>query len=636
MSHSLVSNAEGSTDPRAHGTSVQVAAARTRGVVFSKDRPLQLEATLSSFYRRCSDADSVALAVLFTCSDDAQWSAYAALSREFPQVDFVRETDFRGDLLALLAGGDLVLFLVDDTLFTQPFTMAEVRAALAAHPDALGFSLRLGQNTTYCYSMDAAQRLPIFREVQPDTLKYDWTSAELDFGYPLEVSSSVYRVGDLLPLLNALPFHHPNSLEELIAHSTAAYREHRQALLCYARSVAFSAPLNRVQSSHPNRASARPELSSASLLARFAAGERVDVDAYAGFLPQACHQEVVLRLVPRAPALVTDLYEPCLRAVEKLLSVNKLGEAVAALEAFAMNTSFHPAAIHDLAVLYVAQGRREDARRVLESALAAHPGAEMLTNALADLGPAAAAATPAPVRAAPPAAPVRFVATPGPGPIDGSRYTTPATCQIPNLAEIYTQHLGFRRDGVFVEVGAFDGEYVSNTSNLADLGWQGYYIEPVPEHAAACRARHARNPHTKVFELAISDHPGTAEIFVGGPLSTMSAQALELFQSFPWAQGFHTGRKVVVEQITLDQFLIANNIAPGFDVLSIDVEGFELNVMRGFDLARWAPRLAIVELHDENEAYVAVQDQCRAVAQRFAEQGYRAVFKDKTNTVYLR
>jgi hypothetical protein len=71
-------------------------------------------------------------------------------------------------------------------------------------------------------------------------------------------------------------------------------------------------------------------------------------------------------------------------------------------------------------------------------------------------------------------------------------------------------------------------------------------------------------------------------------------------------------------------------------VLSIDVEGFELNVMRGFDLARWAPRLAIVELHDENEAYVAVQDQCRAVAQRFAEQGYRAVFKDKTNTVYLR
>ena len=158
----------------------------------------------------------------------------------------------------------------------------------------------------------------------------------------------------------------------------------------------------------------------------------------------------------------------------------------------------------------------------------------------------------------------------------------------------------------------------------------------MPEHAAACRARHARNPNTKIFELAISDHAGTAEIFVGGPLSTMSAQALELFQTFSWAQGFHSGRKVMVQQNTLDQFLEACAIQPGFDVLSIDVEGFELNVMRGFSLARWAPRLVIVELHDENDAYVAVQDQCRAVAAIFAAHQYRVVFKDKTNTVYVR
>jgi FkbM family methyltransferase len=635
MPSSSVSATPSVVEARPRGTSVQVAPARTRGVVFSKDRPLQLEATLSSFYRRCADADGVALSVLFTCSDDPQWSAYAALSREYPQVDFVRETDFRGDLLALLAGSDLVLFLVDDTLFTQPFTMAEIRAALGAEADALGFSLRLGHNTTYCYSLDQPQRLPLFHEIQTDTLKYDWTGADLDFGYPLEVSSSVYRVADLLPLLNALPFHHPNSLEELIARSTGAYREHRQALLCFSRSVAFSTPLNRVQSSHPNRASARPELSSASLLARFVGGERVDVDAYAGFLPQACHQEVVLRLVPRAPALVTDLYEPCLRAVEKLLSINQLGEAVAALEAFAINASFHPAAIHDLAVLYIAQGRRDDARRVLESALEAHPSAEMLKTALGDLGPAPIAKVSAPAPAAAPPQ-VRFVATPGPAEVDPTRYTTPATCQIPGLAAIYTQELGFRRDGLFVEVGAFDGEYVSNTSNLADLGWAGYYIEPVPEHAAACRTRHARNVNTKVFELAISDHAGTAEIFVGGPLSTMSPQALELFGTFTWAQGFHNGRKVKVQQNTLDQFLEACAIKPGFDVLSIDVEGFELNVMRGFDLARWAPRLVIVELHDENDAYLAVQDQCRAVAARFAAQNYRIVFKDKTNTVYCR
>ena len=393
MPSSSVSTASGISAARPASVASKAAPARTRGVVFSKDRPLQLEATLSSFYRRCADADAVALSVLFTCSDEAQWSAYASLSREFPRVDFVRETDFRGDLLALLAGGDLVLLLVDDTIFTQPFTLAEVKSALGDHPDALGFSLRLGHNTTYCYSRDVAQKLPRFEQVQADTMKFDWTCAELDFGHPLEVSSSVYRVADLLPLLNALPFHHPNSLEELIARSTGALREQRQALLCFTRSVAFSAPLNRVQSSHPNRASARAELSPAALLARFVGGERVDVDAYAGFLPQGCQQEVVLRLVPRTTAVISDLYEPCLRAVERLLSASKLAEAIAALEAFAMNAAFHPAAIHDLAVLYTAQGRREDARRVLASAVAAHPDAALLRNALADLGPVSAGKT---------------------------------------------------------------------------------------------------------------------------------------------------------------------------------------------------------------------------------------------------
>ena len=34
-------------------------------------------------------------------------------------------------------------------------------------------------------------------------LKYDWTSAELDFAYPLEVSSSLYLLDVIAPILMA-------------------------------------------------------------------------------------------------------------------------------------------------------------------------------------------------------------------------------------------------------------------------------------------------------------------------------------------------------------------------------------------------------------------------------------------------
>ena len=35
----------------------------------------------------------------------------------------------------------------------------------------------------------------------------------------------------------------------------------------------------------------------------------------------------------------------------------------------------------------------------------------------------------------------------------------------------------------------------------------------------------------------------------------------------------------------------------GFDFLSIDVEGHEIEVLRGFDIARWRPRLILLEDH---------------------------------------
>ena len=46
---------------------------------------------------------------------------------------------------------------------------------------------------------------------------------------------------------------------------------------------------------------------------------------------------------------------------------------------------------------------------------------------------------------------------------------------------------------------------------------------------------------------------------------------------------------------TLDDILIEARAPVGFDFLSIDVEGHELEVLSGFDLARWRPRLVLLE-----------------------------------------
>ena len=73
------------------------------GLVFSKDRAMQLDATLSSFFRQAVDADSAQMVVLFRTSSDRHAAQYAELEREYRgRVRFVPETQFRRQLLQLL------------------------------------------------------------------------------------------------------------------------------------------------------------------------------------------------------------------------------------------------------------------------------------------------------------------------------------------------------------------------------------------------------------------------------------------------------------------------------------------------------------------------------------------------------
>ncbi|GEM_PF-727315 len=264
-------------------------------VIFSKDRAMQLDATLRSLHLHCPDATSAKLGVLYTTSSEQHAAHYEVLKSVHPGVNFVRERDFRDDLLKLLGSAAHVLFAVDDCLFVHNFRMSEVLEQLGRNPAALGFSLRLGRNTNYCYSFDHAQRSPEFQTINNSVLKFRWSGAEYDFGYPLEVSSSVYRTADLLPLLTEQSFRSPNTLEAMLSENAGQFASTHPELLSFSQSAAFCAPLNMVQSECPNRAGEAGENSPDELAQRFANGDRIDLAFTFGFTPGACHQEVPLQ-----------------------------------------------------------------------------------------------------------------------------------------------------------------------------------------------------------------------------------------------------------------------------------------------------------------------------------------------------
>jgi FkbM family methyltransferase len=144
------------------------------------------------------------------------------------------------------------------------------------------------------------------------------------------------------------------------------------------------------------------------------------------------------------------------------------------------------------------------------------------------------------------------------------------------------------RPGFFVEVGANRPQWASQTWHLEQAGWRGVLVEPQPDLAAEL----ARQRTAKVFAVACSSPENAGKqmrLHVAGPLSALDRDRM--------APGAEPERLIDVPVRTLDDILTEAGAPAPLDFLSIDVEGHELEVLAGCDLARWQPCLVLLEDH---------------------------------------
>jgi hypothetical protein len=226
-------------------------------VIFSRNRALQCHLLLSTLFNHCKDIEQESNIFVLHRNDSEHEKSYETLKTEFPTVNFVKETNFKQDLLKLLLSnesniswGKNVCFLTDDSVICNDFNMTNVIKTLENSRDCLGFSLRLGLNTKFCYPYNCEQAVPHVINVNKNVLMFDWQKAEYDFGYPIELSSSVYPLENIIEILQNCQYFSPNSLESCMA---GCYIEDKPNLLMFPKSVCFSSPLNIVQDTHKNR-----------------------------------------------------------------------------------------------------------------------------------------------------------------------------------------------------------------------------------------------------------------------------------------------------------------------------------------------------------------------------------------------
>ena len=173
--------------------------------------------------------------------------------------------------------------------------------------------------------------------------------------------------------------------------------------------------------------------------------------------------------------------------------------------------------------------------------------------------------------------------------VGSERYSRPALHGLDQRLEPYLPQNGF-----FVETGANDGYQHSNTYYLERFrGWTGILIEPIPELFEQCvRDR----PGSRVYNYALVAEGGPTELTLRYHNLTSAVDSRD--GSGPADESWDREYDVTVPARTLSSILDEAG-SPAIDLLSLDVEGYEVEVLRG--LARHAPRLILVEPNEADE-----------------------------------
>lgn len=174
------------------------------------------------------------------------------------------------------------------------------------------------------------------------------------------------------------------------------------------------------------------------------------------------------------------------------------------------------------------------------------------------------------------------------------------------------------RPGFYVDVGCHDPIRSSNTMSLYLHGWHGINIDANPRLIE--RFKRVRRRDVAVCS-AISDEERDLVFheFEDELVSTLSGEVLEEWEGKWKKRGERSVRPRTLGSILRD------NLPPGteIDLLSVDVEGHDLNVLRSVDLDVFRPKLIVVEMHHLQLHLVAQNPVTRYLeARQFRQIGY--------------
>ena len=155
--------------------------------------------------------------------------------------------------------------------------------------------------------------------------------------------------------------------------------------------------------------------------------------------------------------------------------------------------------------------------------------------------------------------------------------------------------LTYKKRGTYVDIGAYDPDRFSNTKRFYLKGWSGINIEPNVENFNQFVDKRSRDINLNIG-IGNTNEKLTFYSFIPDTLSTFSKTEAKLYQK----QGFRLLSKKKVPVCKLSDILQKYLENTKIDFMSIDTEGFEMEVLKSNDWKKFRPKYICIELSHDN------------------------------------
>lgn len=158
--------------------------------------------------------------------------------------------------------------------------------------------------------------------------------------------------------------------------------------------------------------------------------------------------------------------------------------------------------------------------------------------------------------------------------------------------------------GFFVDIGAAYPRKYSNTFLLQfDFKWSGVLVEPNPYLIDALREERSSNK-VSIMQAAIGDLDGKSELLEFGPLSSLvESLNLDIYGDLREKHRLEGAETFSVEVYKPSTLLSLVGAPRSIDLLSIDVEGLDLRILKCFPFEQYDVNLICIEHNYDQVVY---------------------------------